>query len=84
MAFPVPDVIKVDVEGAESQVLEGAETLLRQHASTWFVALHSPDQKQACLRLLADAGYAVSGLNGEPCDPCSPDAAPNEIIAIRR
>ena len=54
--FPVPDVIKIDVEGAESQVLEGAGKLLRQHGPTWFVALHSLDQKRACLRLLADAG----------------------------
>lgn len=82
--FLVPDVIKVDVEGAESQVLEGAQTLLRQHAPTWFVALHSLDQKHACLRLLADAGYTVSGLNGKLCDPSSPHAAPDEIIATRR
>jgi FkbM family methyltransferase len=81
--FPVPDVIKIDVEGAESQVLEGARKLLRHHATTWFVALHSSDQKQACLRLLADAGYAVSALNGEPCDPAVPDAVPDEIIASR-
>jgi FkbM family methyltransferase len=82
--LPLPDVIKVDVEGAESQVLEGARELLGQHAATWFVALHSPDQKQACLRLLADAGYAVSALNGESCDPDAPHAVPDEIIATRR
>ena len=82
--FPVPDVIKVDVEGAESQVLEGARKLLREHAPMWFVALHSPDQKQACLRLFAEAGYAVSSLNGERCDPAAPDAAPDEIVATRR
>jgi hypothetical protein len=77
-------VIRVDVEGAESQVLEGAWKLVRQHAATWFVALHSSDQKQACLRLLADAGFTVSALNGELCDPASPDAVPDEIIATRR
>jgi FkbM family methyltransferase len=81
---PVPDVIKIDVEGAESRVLAGAQRLLRQHAATWFVALHSLDQKRACLRLLADAGYAVTALNGAACDPRLPDAAPDEIIAIRR
>ena len=82
--FPVPDVIKVDVEGAELQVLEGSQKLLRQHATTWFVALHSFDQKSACLRLLGDAGYAISSLNGASCDPYSPKAAPDEIIATRR
>jgi FkbM family methyltransferase len=82
--FPLPDVIKVDVEGAESQVLEGASTLLRQHAATWFVALHSPAEKRACLRQLADAGYAVLGLNGDACDVTASDDAPDEIIAVRR
>jgi FkbM family methyltransferase len=80
---PVPDVIKVDVEGAESQVLEGARKLLRQHATTWFVALHSLEQKRACLRLFADAGFAVFALNGELCDPAAPLVAPDEIIATR-
>lgn len=82
--FPAPDVVKVDVEGAESQVLEGAHRLLRRHPTTWFIALHSAAQKEACLRLLDDAGYAVSGLNGEPCHPCRPEAMPDEIVATRR
>jgi FkbM family methyltransferase len=81
--FRVPDLIKVDVEGAESQVLEGAQTLMRQHAPVWFVALHSLDQKDACLRLLANAGYTVSALNGKLCDPSSPHTAPDEIVATR-
>jgi FkbM family methyltransferase len=82
--FPVPDVVKVDVEGAESRVLEGAQMLLRRCDATWFIALHSRAQKKACLHLLADAGYAVSGLNGQPCGPSTFRTAPDEIIAMRR
>lgn len=80
---PVPDLIKMDVEGAESAVLEGARTLLREHAPIWFIALHSAEQKRACVRILAEAGYTISGLNGERYDPSSPEAAPDEIIAAR-
>jgi FkbM family methyltransferase len=82
--LPVPHVVKVDVEGAESDVLEGARNLLRQGAATWFIALHSPDQKDACVRLLSDAGYVVSDLSGIPCDASSPDTTPDEIVATRR
>ena len=28
--FPIPDVVKIDVEGAERQVLEGGTSLLKQ------------------------------------------------------
>jgi FkbM family methyltransferase len=55
-SFPVPDVIKVDVEGAKSQVLEGARKLLRQHATTWFVVLHASDHRgpaRGCLLMPA-------------------------------
>jgi hypothetical protein len=65
-------------------MLQGAWRPLRPHAATWFVAPHSGDRKHAWLRLLEDAGYAVSALNGESCDPASPDAVPDEIIATRR
>ena len=81
--FPVPDLIKVDVEGAESQVLRGSQKLLREHAAIWFVALHSTDEKSSCMRLLATAGYSVSSLSGESCELLSPDAVPDEIIATR-
>src|SRR5262249_5855543 len=78
----VPDVVKVDVEGAESQVLDGAKNLLQMHATVWFVALHSSEQKVACATRLADAGYAVSDLRGQKCDVQRPQTIPDEIIAI--
>jgi len=82
-SFPVPDVIKVDVEGAESAVLEGARHLLRDHSPTWFIALHSAEQKRFCARLLEDAGYRIAGLNGDSYDSGDPTALPDEIVAAR-
>jgi FkbM family methyltransferase len=80
--FPVPSVVKLDVEGGEGEVLSGAQTLLRGHTVTWFVALHSPAQKSKCLKTFADAGYTVIGIDGEACDPCRPENAPDEIVAV--
>jgi FkbM family methyltransferase len=53
-----PDVIKIDVEGSESSVLEGAHGVLRSHMLV-FVAIHSYDQYIACSSLLEAAGFRV-------------------------
>jgi hypothetical protein len=81
--FRVPNLIKLDVVSIESQVLEGASTPLRRHATTWSVALRSPDQNgPACV--CWQTRYAVSALNGQSCDPGAPQAAPDEMTATRR
>lgn len=36
----LPDIIKIDVEGAEFQVLEGAEKVLQNHKPTLFIEIH--------------------------------------------
>jgi FkbM family methyltransferase len=51
-----PDVIKIDVEGAEAEVLRGAHDLLRRCRPALLVALHD-DRGPECVRLLSDAGY---------------------------
>jgi FkbM family methyltransferase len=40
--FEIPDFIKVDVEGAEMKVLEGAENSLEYYNIEWFIEVHSP------------------------------------------
>jgi FkbM family methyltransferase len=59
-----PDCMKIDVEGAESAVLQGAERTLRDHRPIVFVATHSPEQDRLCREDLEDAGYAVSSIDG--------------------
>lgn len=50
-------MIKIDVEGAEAQVLRGAASLLRERRPTVFLATHGERQQAECLALLA--GWAT-------------------------
>jgi len=67
-AAPVPDVIKIDVEGAESMVLEGARSLLQQKRPILFLALHGDEETSRCLRILRFLRYKVFFLDGTPLD----------------
>lgn len=83
-SLPAPQLIKIDVEGAESMVLKGAINLLGEHKPVVFVALHSSEQAAACFAILEDVGYLVYDLAGTriegnpaadeiyalPCDRC--------------
>jgi len=63
--LPVPDLIKMDVEGAEAAVLRGAHRTLREARPVLFVALHGNEQRKTCAIILRDAGYSIYGLDGQ-------------------
>ncbi len=58
----LPDVIKVDVEGNELEVLQGATDVLRRKSATVFISRHSADLD--CKDLLESFGYSVSEMRG--------------------
>ncbi|MGC1677682.1 MAG: FkbM family methyltransferase [Candidatus Binataceae bacterium] len=62
--LPPPSLIKIDVEGAESMVLEGARETLRRARPIVFVALHSAHQKQLCSEILRSEWYDLRDLEG--------------------
>jgi FkbM family methyltransferase len=64
--LPPPSLIKIDVEGAEAMVLEGARDTLRRARPVVFVALHSALQKQLCSELLRAERYDLYDLAGAP------------------
>ena len=71
-----PDVIKIDVEGAEWEVLRGAHKLLVNAKPTIFLATHGPAIHRSCCDYLRDLGYQLAGIGGE-----SPDNT-DELIAV--
>ena len=54
-----PDFVKIDVEGGEARVLEGAVSLLKENSPIVSVATHSPELDLHCNKLLTSLGYTV-------------------------
>lgn len=68
-----PDLVKIDVEGAELLVLRGAARLLREFSPMIILAVHPywlPDgqSSQQIFELLMRCGYAVYDSEGCPAD----------------
>lgn len=63
----LPTLVKVDVEGAELDVLRGAAGLLASGAK-WLIELHDGPHRADVHSLLADAGYVVSTPRGLGAD----------------
>jgi FkbM family methyltransferase len=79
--LPEPDYIKIDAEGAELLILEGARNLLLRCHPTLSVETHQwlPEfapVRQDCLRFLSQIGYTVA-----QADPTDPDAE-NHLCAL--
>jgi FkbM family methyltransferase len=62
---PPPRVIKIDVEGAESLILDGAFHLLRAVRPLLFLEVHNITQMFLVQRQLIDAGYRTEILDPE-------------------
>ena len=70
-----PDLIKIDVEGAEEQVLRAANRALVRHP-VLFVATHGGAVHRASVEVLTAWGYQVRSLEGGP-----PEGT-DELIAV--
>jgi FkbM family methyltransferase len=80
-----PSFIKIDVEGAEFQVLKGSERILREARPTIVVALHPPwmpkgTSPKQLWELLSGARYEVATIDGRPTD----DSAFAEYLCLPR
>ena len=76
--IPPPDVLKLDVEGAELMVLEGSRETLRRYRPRVLVELHTPEMDRLCPRILDDLGFRI-----EPFDTWPGSSTPRGgLIAI--
>jgi hypothetical protein len=52
-----PCLIKMDVDGAEENILKGTQSLNRLPGVRWLIETHSKELENACLEILAAAGF---------------------------
>lgn len=65
--YEKPGIIKIDVEGAELEVLKGAVNTLQQYKPFILLATHDcrlPGVKDACVKFLTGLGYTVQHTGG--------------------
>lgn len=79
--LPIPDVIKVDIEGAEVQLLKGAKDLLSIRRTTWLIALHGKSVAEQVRVLLEEYGFQIKLLDGTVVGIGQPLTS-DEIIAL--
>lgn len=62
--FGAPNLVKMDIEGAEVQALRGASLVLKQIRPVWLIELHSARCEKEVRELLASADYEFFDLDG--------------------
>jgi FkbM family methyltransferase len=75
-AISAPNILKIDVEGAELKVLRGARQILEAAKPVIFLATHGPDVHASCCRFLGEVGYGLEHLDGESVESSS------ELLAV--
>jgi len=66
--LPLPDLIEMDIEGAEYSALCGAEQLLRKSSPVIFLSTHGRDVHRACCQLLRTLGYKLHAIGPKSID----------------
>ena len=77
----IPDLVKIDVEGAEVEVLQGAQRLLRSPAPPKLLIEIHPGRASPIGDLLTDAGYLLHQPNG---DTWSPAKGSRHVLGLRQ
>ncbi|HTL28531.1 MAG TPA: FkbM family methyltransferase, partial [Tepidisphaeraceae bacterium] len=77
--FSPPDMVKMDIEGAETLALPSAQRLLSEFKPTWLIELHSPEGWREVTRILRSAGYDLFDIDNHPVRDNAP--WPHHVIA---
>ena len=64
-----PDLMKIDVEGAESMVLQGAKRFFREHHPVLLLEIHHILQMATVQQMLMEWGYQLEVLDRENAEP---------------
>jgi FkbM family methyltransferase len=75
--LPLPDLVKIDVEGGEREVLAGAARLLKERMPVIFLATHGVEVHRECCATLEDLCYHLRTIATSRLDEAS------ELLATR-
>jgi FkbM family methyltransferase len=73
----VPDAVKIDVEGAELLVLQGARQTLRRRGPKIFLSTHTEALRRDCVALLVGEGYDLTPIGAPSLESAS------EFLGVR-
>jgi FkbM family methyltransferase len=62
LPIPIPDIVKMDIEGGEVAALRGATRWIAAHKTTWLVAVHGRELAAETERIFAEADYTVKTI----------------------
>ena len=68
--LPVPDYIKMDVEGTEMLALCGAKSILERFHPTLFLAVHTKEINRQCCGFLRSLDYQLTAIDGAAVEEC--------------
>jgi len=63
-----PDIVKIDVEGAEFPVLQGCRKTIDGLRPIIFLAIHGPKARRDCLSFLRTRNYKLESLTTKGID----------------
>ena len=63
-----PDFMKIDIEGAEYDCLQGCRNTIRSFHPVIFLATHGRDMHDQCVKLLTEWNYDVVSLDDRPVE----------------
>ncbi len=79
LSLPPPHLVKMDIEGGESEALRGAHRILSEDRPVILVALHGAEHSKFCPPILESLGYRVFCLSNQPVEHA---AMEHEIYAL--
>jgi FkbM family methyltransferase len=77
--FGSPDLVKMDIEGAETIALPAAKRTLAEVRPTWLIELHGPKEWDVVSQTLRDAGYKLFDVNDREIQRIDP--WPQHVVA---
>lgn len=81
-AHEFPDFLKIDVEGEEGRVMDGARNMLARRHAVICCELHNEEAARHVVRVLSEFGYRISRLSGEQFELRPGEAVPGELQIV--